>query len=172
MKRSLEYLFGVISFGLLLALFLPSIAMRVHAADPGSFEIFPKASSVNEAGNNIYGQYVEELGKNKKADFWKVYNDRADEFSNSKDIWSQFASWIMNRDTIFLFLAQIVRVLSNMALVIGSAMIIYAGYLYISSVYTGDNAAKANEAIKRAIIGIIVVIFSYAIIRILVSAFL
>lgn len=86
MKRSLEYLFGVISFGLLLALFLPSIAMRVHAADPGSFEIFPKASSVNEAGNNIYGQYVEELGKNKKADFWKVYNDRADEFSNSKDI--------------------------------------------------------------------------------------
>lgn len=78
----------------------------------------------------------------------------------------------MNRDTIFLFLAQIVRVLSNMALVIGSAMIIYAGYLYISSVYTGDNAAKANEAIKRAIIGIIVVIFSYAIIRILVSAFL
>ncbi len=58
------------------------------------------------------------------------------------------ASGIMNRDTIFLLLAQLVRVLSNMALVIGAAMIIYAGYLYISSVYTGDNAAKANGAIK------------------------
>ncbi len=82
------------------------------------------------------------------------------------------ASGIMNRDTIFLLLAQLVRVLSNMALVIGAAMIIYAGYLYISSVYTGDNAAKANGAIKWAVIGIVVVIFSYAIIRILVAMFL
>ncbi len=140
--------------------------------DPGSFVLIPEATSVNEWWNSIYGQYVEELGSNKKADFWKVYWDRAAEFSKAKDIGSQFASGIMDRDTIFLLLAQLVRVLSNMALVIGAAMIIYAGYLYISSVYTGDNAAKANGAIKRAVIGIVVVIFSYAIIRILVAMFL
>ena len=51
-------------------------------------------------------------------------------------------------------------------------MIIYAGYLYVASVFAGDSTGKANSAIKYAFIGITVVIFSYAIVRIVINAFL
>lgn len=132
---------------------------------PDSFELIPEATS-------SYGDAVEDLGKNKQQDFRNKYQYFADSFDAKKEVGNQFASGIMSRDTIFLLLAQVVRVLSNMALVIGAGMIVYAGYLYVISVYAGDNAAKANGAIKYALIGIVVVIFSYAIIRILVSAFL
>lgn len=69
-------------------------------------------------------------------------------------------------------LIQVVRFVANMALVVGSAMVIYAGYLYVMSVYAGDQTSKANEAVKDAAIGIVIVIFSYAIQKIVSQAFL
>ena len=145
---------------------LVTLSMSVSAQTDTAFELIPKAPNEN------YAEAVDDLWSNKKQDFWNKYQYFADSWSNKKDVGSQLASGIMNRDTIFLLLARIATVLSNMALVIWSAMIIYAGYLYVVSVYAGDNASKANGAIKRAIIGIVVVVFSYAIIKILTSAFL
>jgi len=145
---------------------MSTFSIALAGEDPGSFVLIP------EAKDDSWKTDVVDLGENKKQNFWQKYNSVADKYSAKKDVGAQIASGIMNRDTIFLLLAQLVKALSNMALVIGAAMIIYAGYLYISSVYTGDNAAKANGAIKWAVIGIVVVIFSYAIIRILVAAFL
>lgn len=62
------------------------------------------------------------------------------------------------------------RFLSQLALVIGAAMIIFAGYKYASAAFTGKPGGQ--EDIKNAIIGILIVVFSYAIIKILTSAFL
>jgi len=78
----------------------------------------------------------------------------------------------MNWDTILDYAAYLVKFLANIAIVIGSATVIYAGYLYVMAGYNGDQSAQANSAIKYAVIGIVIVIFSYAIMRILISAFL
>ncbi|MEI8091155.1 MAG: hypothetical protein WCG98_02665 [bacterium] len=82
------------------------------------------------------------------------------------------ASGIMTRETLLDYVVYIVRFLSQIGLVIGALMIIYAGYLYATSVFSGGNVAKGNTAIKNAIIGVIVVAFSYAIMKLLTSAFL
>jgi TRAP-type C4-dicarboxylate transport system permease small subunit len=55
--------------------------------------------------------------------------------------------------------------------VVGALMIIYAGYIYANAVWTG-NATKATDPLKKAIMGIIIIISSYAIMRILTSMFL
>ena len=78
----------------------------------------------------------------------------------------------MNWNTIFWLLTQVVKFVANAALIVGSMTVIYAGYLYTMSVYTGDNAGKAKTAITTAIKGIVIVIFSYAILRIVIFAFL
>lgn len=58
-----------------------------------------------------------------------------------------------------------------MGLLIGGVMVIYAGYQYITTVF-GGNASAGNTAIKNAVAGILVIIFSYAILRFVISAFL
>lgn len=70
------------------------------------------------------------------------------------------------------YAAYLVKFVANIALVVGSLMVIYAGYLYVTSMYMGDASGKADGAIKWAAIGIAVIIFSYAVMRILISAFL
>jgi hypothetical protein len=47
-------------------------------------------------------------------------------------------SGIMNWDTILCLATQVVRFVSNMALVVGALMIIYAGYIYAMSVFNSD----------------------------------
>ena len=70
------------------------------------------------------------------------------------------------------YVVYLVRFLSQIGLVIGVLMIIYAGYLYASSVFDPSNMSKGKSAISNAIIGVLVVAFSYAIIKLLTSAFL
>ena len=113
---------------------------------------------------------LQEIDKDK--DFWKDYNEAWNKYATDKDLWSQIASWIVTWDTIMLLVTRIVKFVSNGALVIWSLMVIYAWYLYIMSAISGDQTSKANEAIKDAIIGIVLVIFSYAIQAFVINAFL
>jgi len=48
-------------------------------------------------------------------------------------------------------------------------MIIYAGYLYATQIF-GSSDTGAKKAITNAIIGILVIAFSYAIMKLLTSA--
>jgi TRAP-type C4-dicarboxylate transport system permease small subunit len=59
-----------------------------------------------------------------------------------------------------------------LGLVIGALMIIYAGYQYAMSSFDGWDPSKGQAAIKNALYGILVIIFSYALIRIVTRAFL
>jgi hypothetical protein len=77
----------------------------------------------------------------------------------------------MNRNTLIDYFVYVVRFMSQMALLIGAVMVIYAGYSYAMASF-GDETANGNNAIKNATIGIIIVIFAYAIIRILTIAFI
>lgn len=103
---------------------------------------------------------------------WDRYNNQADNLSNS--VGDQFASGIMTRDTLIRYIVYLVRFLSQIALTIGAIMIIYAGYVYATGIFSssGDGAAEGNKAIRYAIEWIVVVASAYAIMRILTSAFL
>jgi len=142
------------------------------------FEILPKATDTDKVK-----KFVEQLGDTKSSEnFSEIYNARAEDLLN--DWWTadrecawlgnQFASGIFNRDSILCLVVQVVRFVSNMALVVWALMIIYAGYIYAMSVFNSDSfgVGKGHEAIKRAIIGIVVVTFSYAIINFVIEAFL
>ena len=159
---------------------------HVNAADQAKedpFVLIPKAQTTWFADDV---DNLTNLKAKESKTFRKSYNDTADEYLNANpknksstrlwcDLWSMLASGIITRDTILCFLIRVVKFVANMALVVWSAMIIYAWYLYTITAITGssvDETSQANDAIKNAAIGIVVVIFSYAIQRIVTQAFL
>ena len=102
---------------------------------------------------------------------WEAYNKKAEELESDKDVWWAFASGIFSWDLIFQYFRYLAKLLSQIGLVIGAWMIIYAGYKYVIGVFTQDNAKSGKDAIKWAIYGLLIVTFSYAIMRILLAMF-
>lgn len=148
------------------------------AKDDAKFELIPVVED-----KSVYTDDVKDLWKIKSSgNFAEIYNQKAKSFGDQNKkgtgikacsgLGEQFASGIMNRDTILCLMAQVVSFVSNLALVVWALMIIYAGYLYATAVFNWWNVGKWSDAIKRAIIGIVVVIFSYAILNLLINAFL
>jgi len=139
-----------------------------NQATPNQFFIIPEESSdttvteaVREVGVGTGGWTV-----------WDRYNQQADGLSNN--LGDQFASGIMTWNTLIQYIVYLVRFLSQLALVIGAVMIVYAGYIYATGIFSssGDGAAEGNKAIKYAIEWVVVVASAYALMRILTSAFL
>lgn len=105
---------------------------------------------------------VEEIWKTP----WKVqdtYKETAAWLSTKE----QLATWIMNRDTILNYLTFIIKFLSQLWLLVWTIFIMIAWYKYIVSLFNWWKVP--SESVKNAIIWIIIVIFSYAIMRILTS---
>jgi len=126
-------------------------------------EIIPKSD--NEAG------IIQSVDK--VASGWHVrdiYNQEAKKMA--WNVWDQLASWIMTRDTLLDYVVYLIKFLSQIWLVIWTAMILYAWYLYATTIFGSWDASKWKKAITNAIIWVIVIIFSYAIMKLLVSAFI
>ncbi len=149
--------------------------------DEIEFELIPRATDTKNVKDNIKNLW--EIGSSENFDL--KYNEYAKRLWENGGEWSenikecawlgnQFMSGIMNRDTILCLAAQVVRFISNMALVVWAAMIIYAWYMYAMSVFGDDvwGVGKGNEAIKWAIVWIVIIIFSYAILNFVIEAFL
>ena len=99
---------------------------------------------------------------------WNVmnkYRDIADRWNGR--LWMQMLTWIMNWNTIPNYLVFVVQFLSDLWLVVGVLFIMYAWYKYMISVINGWKVP--NETVKNAIIWVIIVIFSYAILKTLTS---
>jgi hypothetical protein len=140
---------------------LPTIAFAQVAND---FEIIPEASSGGEVTQAVEAVWAE---------WWNVRNTYNEQASGMKDnVGNQIASGIMTRDTLLDYIVYLVRFLSQIGIVIGVIMIIYAGYLYASSIFSPWNMTKGKSAIVNAIIGVLVIVFSYAIMKLLTSAFI
>ena len=132
----------------------------IHAQDNDlkvdGFQIMPKltesqASKANETIKSIWSEW------------WKVrnnYNSKANGLKTSE----QIATWIMNWDTIMNYLVFIVQFLSQLWLFVWTGFIMYAWYKYMLSVF-GSGKWATSEPIKNAIIWVIIVIFSYAILK-------
>ena len=139
----------------------------VDESDDGQqvqLEILPKAESdlwaIHQSIINGSGKHVRD-----------IYNEKANgELAGADKVDEQLATWIMTRDTILDYTVLLLRFLSQVGLMIVGIMIVYAGYRYILNVL--EAAEPDPSLIKNAIIGIMVIIFSYAIMRILTRAFL
>ena len=94
---------------------------------------------------------------------WENYNDVASKI----EIQEQLNSWIMNWNTILDYLAYIVKFLSQLWLVVWVVFIMFAWYKYMTSVFTWWK--PSSNMVKNAIIWVIIVIFSYTIMKILTS---
>lgn len=150
---------------LLLATFIFNVLIvpiSSFAQTPNDFEIIPAATSDVWSAVNAVGASWWDVRKN--------YDAQAKEMKNS--VGDQLASGIMTRDTLLDYVVYLVKFLSQIGIVIGVLMIIYAGYLYASSVFSPSNMSKGKSAITNAVIGVLVVAFSYAIMKLLTSAFL
>jgi hypothetical protein len=135
----------------------------VFAIDAANnFEIIPQADSwgkVEQAVETVWSQW---------GHVRDTYNDQAQKMNGQ--VGNQLASGIMTRNTLLDYVVYLVRFLSQIGLVIGGVMIIYAGYLYATTIFWWGDASKGKKAITNAIIGILVIAFSYAIMKLLTSA--
>lgn len=124
------------------------------------FEIMPKL----ETGD------IEDINKTIQqiASWWHVweeYNKAAPNMTTTK----QLNSWIMTRDTLLNYLVFIVKFLSQLWLLVWAGFIIVAWYKYMLAVFQWWKTSAWTSTLSNAIIWVIIVIFSYAIMKILTS---
>lgn len=101
---------------------------------------------------------------------WNTWGNVSNEYNKTAKTLSTaqwMATWIINWNTLMNYLSFIVQFLSQLWLVVGFWFIMYAGYTYMLSVFNWWKAKSST--IKNAIIWIIIVIFSYAIMKTLTS---
>jgi hypothetical protein len=77
------------------------------------------------------------------------------------------AGWILEIDDIMNYMVHIVQFLSQLGLVIWTIFIMYAGYKYMLSAF--GKGGVSSKIIVNAIVWVLIIIFSYAIMRILTS---
>lgn len=123
------------------------------------FNIIPELdedqiANVNAAISGVWAQWWEVR---------KEYNIKAGKLKTSE----QLASWIMNRDTIMNYLVFVIQFLSQLWLLVWVIFIMYAWYKYMVSVF--ESWKTPSSTIKNAIIWVLIIIFSYAIMRIFTS---
>lgn len=127
--------------------------------DVDGFEIMPKLESEEVTKiNNAIKEIWSEGWK-----VWENYNKNASGMTTTE----QVTSGIMTRDTIMNYLIFVVQFLSQLWLLVWAWFIMFAWYKYMLSVFNWWKTPSST--IKNAIIWVIIVIFSYAIMRILTS---
>lgn len=145
---------------LVIALTLSSIIVLqsniyVHAAGGwDDFSIIKKTRVTSDDLKEIWSEPWKVMDKYKKA---------AAELDG--EAWEQLGSWIMSRNTIYNYLIFFVQYLSQLGLIVWVLFIIYAWYKYMTSVFTWKSAP--TDVLSNAIIWVLIVIFSYAITKLL-----
>lgn len=100
---------------------------------------------------------------------WENYNKESKKWSSNSSF--AFKTWIFSWDAVFHFMKHLANFLSQMWLLIWAAMIIYAWYKYAIWVFTWDASKWWRDALKWAIYGVLILIFSYAFMRMLLNMF-
>ena len=156
-----------IVFWFLISFFLSSATFASLANTRNDLHIIPESQSSNQE----LDQKVKEIAK-KPGQVIENYNQQAEDLSKKWDLGSAFATWIFNRDLILLYIAYLVQFLSQIGMLIWWVMVVYAGYLYAGTIFNFGDVPWAKKAITQAIQGILVITFSYAILKILTSMFI
>lgn len=110
---------------------------------------------------------------NKWGGVWDQYDTEA--YTNpalvgEENVGNQLSSGIMTWDTLINYLVLLLQFLSQVGILVWVLMIIFVGYQYATYSITGQD--PKTSYITDAIVGILVISFSYAILNILRNAFL
>lgn len=162
MKKLLFWLITCLMISINILSVIPVFAQDSDIPNPTSLEIIPQVDQWTLWNINTAIQ-----SKDDSRHVWDIYNDQASWLNTAE----QIASGVMTWNTILNYGVYILKFLSQAWLLVGALMFIYTGYKYIMSVITGDGEPD-KKLIQNAIYGILIIIFSYAIMRILTRAFL
>lgn len=141
-------------------IFIPTITNADNNdLEVDGFEIMPRLTGAQvEKVNKAIDAVWSEWGKVRQN-----YNSGAKNLKTSE----QIASWIMTRDTIMNYIVFVVKFLGQLWLLVWAWFIMFAWYKYMLSVFNGWKTPWST--LKNAIIWVIIVVFSYAIVKILTS---
>lgn len=120
--------------------------------------IIPKWDTTNAA------QKVEQVSSGGKV--WKNYRDIVE--NDNLSLWDQLASGIMSRDTILDYCVYLAKFLWEVALLIWAVAIIFLWYKRI----TKNIIWEAPKWLTLIVIWLLIIIFAYAIIKLIWSAFI
>lgn len=159
MKKNMFGIVVVYLASLLFVFFSPVFAAGDNN-DLDWFNIIPEldkeqVTKAQQAIQNVWQTWKE---------VWKTYRQTADSWLTTSE---QLATWIMNRNTIMDYLVFVVQFISQLWITVWVVFIMYAWYQYMISVF--NDSKPWTSMLKNAIIGVIIVIFSYAILKTLTS---
>jgi len=136
----------------------------VYAQDL-DFEIIPEASKTQEQIIKTEVKVVAEEPGHVRDKYREISED------TSRTLWDKMASGIMDRDTILDYVVYLVKFMSQLGLLIGALMFIYAWYMYATQIMWWDEG-KWKKAMTNAIIWVVVLSFSFAILKIVTNMFI
>lgn len=156
------------------------------AVNNNQFHILPEAENKTNvqkitkivSDGKIYSWATEKsMGEEVKYDdeefvTWSSVMERYQKIANSHDytLSEKMAAWVIDWNSILEYLIYVIRFLSQVGILIWAWMVIYAGYLYAISAFW--QSWGWWEKAKNAIIWVVVITFSYAIMKLLTAAFL
>ena len=133
-----------------------------------SYNFCVKAEELS-LSNKLADDQVEKVNRRIKfiwSESWKVSDNMYIAHKNLT-FRERWAAWILEVDDIMNYLVIVIQFLSQLWLVVWTIFIMFAWYKYIVSVFNWWKAASST--LKNAIIWVIIVIFSYAIMKIFTS---
>lgn len=132
-----------------------------------SFQLIPEAD--NETAADAVSKALLEVKPEES--FRDVYNSGAKRLEN--DLGAQIRAWVFSRNSILQIGVYILRFVMQLALVVGSAMLIRSWYTYaLVALWAREKPEEASKAIKNALIWLFIISISYTLIRLLQMAFL
>ncbi len=158
--KQLKKIWFIAIFFIIAFVTTPTIIVNAEENDMDTVNWFVIMPEVDDVGKIDW--YIKEIWSWS----WNV-NDKYNEIASELTTSEQLASWIMTRDTIMDYLWYIIKFISQLWLVVWAAFIMYAWYKYMLSVFNWNKAPTST--LTNAIIWVTIVIFSYAIMRILTS---
>lgn len=139
----------------ILAILFTMISWLVFAADD--------VAIIPEWNTSTAAEKVEKVSSGWKV--WKIYRDVVE--NDNLSLGDQFASGIMSRDTILDYCAYLAKFIWEVALLAWAVAIIFLWYKRITK-----NIFWETTPFLRIVIWILVIIFAYAIVKLLWSAFI
>ncbi len=95
------------------------------------------------------------------------------DFVNAQTAFEQFGqSSGLSTESPILIVARLIRIFLSFLGIIFTILIIYAGYLYMTAGGEAEKAKKAKKLIKQAVIGLLIILSSYAIATFVINAIL
>jgi hypothetical protein len=133
-----------------------------------TFSLYTQADSFNIT-RELTDNEITKVNRRIKIISWDPWNVSSNIHKAHEDLnlFERLASWILEIEDIMDYLVLVVKFLSQLWLVVWMIFITYAWYQYIISVFNWWKAP--SNTVKNAIIWVIIVIFSYAIMRFLTS---